>query len=511
MLKSYKASISFLEERVRAFGVHHKSNVTIKNSELLHLSSLFRAEELAPGAEARASMTELIQYIRTDNSGVFSEDERKNLMEAAVARLGGETSDDITSSMHGSQKSQTHLASHNYLTSEQWDFLQDETKSLKLKQTYLSKVWLKWGLRFPSAPTFRSGLALLMVSSKCDSGDPVANFQHLEAFTTEFRKLRSLYPGEPSVKKFHEDPADFKKIHPTLLEEYVECRVNVADILETAHKRAIPCKRSNSSLAGSSSTRPSASPSSSSSPSSRDSMMLNLLQFALQGGNNLQLSPPSADRRRGPVALTMSPGPAPKASKVQAIADRKPPDEHGDSEEVASLLCRAPASETEGENEEPADLDDDQVAQQTAAFIAERKKKNKREKEKAQAKLAQQALAASANQPGAAIPITRRITGKTNVSKLALSVLAKQRKAANIQASKKRPAAKGSKNPMTLEEVFKKMVDERSTLSRNAFCSRAYSAGKTIAKRSGKNEQEQIAFAKEQHAKASKLWADTCS
>ena len=63
---------------------------------------------------------------------------------------------------------------------------------------------------------------------------------------------------------------------------------------------------------------------------------------------------------------------------------------------------------------------------------------------------------------------------------------------------------------MTLEEVFKKMVDERSTLSRNAFCSRAYSAGKAVDKRSGKNEQEQIAFAKEQHAKASKLWADTC-
>ena len=358
-------------------------------------------------------------------------------MEAAIARLGGDTSDDVTPNMHGSQKSQTHLASHNYLTSEQWDFLQDETKSLKLKQTYLSKVWLKWGLRFPSAPTFRSGLALLMVSSKCDCGDPVAAYQHLQSFTTEFRKLRGLYPGEPSVKKFHEDPGDFKKIHPTLLGEYVECRVNVADILETSHKRATPCKRSNSSLAGSSSMRPSASPSSSS-DSSRDNMMLSLLQFALQGGNNLQLSPPSADRKRRPAALTMSPGPAPKALKLQAIEDRQPPQEHRVSEEAASLMRPAPGSEEGDEEEEPADLEADQVAQQTAAFIAARKEKNKREKEKEQAQLAKKAADAAANRPGAACPIKRRIYGKKPASMLTLSVLTKQREAAKKQKTLQR-------------------------------------------------------------------------
>ena len=150
------------------------------------------------------------------------------------------------------------------------------------------------------------------------------------------------------------------------------------------------------------------------------------------------------------------------------------------------------------------------MLQQTAAFIAARKEKNKREKEKEQAQLAKQALAASTNQPGAVVPITRRINGKTPVSKLTLSVLAKQRKTANTQASKKKPAGKGRKALMTLDETFKKMLEDRSNLSRNAFCSRAYSAGKSIAKRSGKNEEEQIEFAKEQHAKASKLWVDTC-
>ena len=79
MLKAYKASISFLAERVEAVGAQHRSNENIKNSELLHLNSLFRAEEVPPGAEGRTSMTELIQHIRTDSSNIFLKTSERTL------------------------------------------------------------------------------------------------------------------------------------------------------------------------------------------------------------------------------------------------------------------------------------------------------------------------------------------------------------------------------------------------------------------------------------------------
>ena len=59
---------------------------------------------------------------------------------------------------------------------------------------------------------------------------------------------------------------------------------------------------------------------------------------------------------------------------------------------------------------------------------------------------------------------------------------------------------------MTLAESLKKMIADRLQLSRNAFCSRAYTAGRAEAKRSGKSKADQAAFARTQHQKAGELW-----
>ena len=88
--------------------------------------------------------------------------------------------------------------------------------------TVMSKAWLKWGLRFPSAPTFRSGLSMLAVCCKLDLS-PTQAHEHMLEFTQEFRKLRTLYPGDATLKVFPVDPSDFKSTHPENIGDYVEC------------------------------------------------------------------------------------------------------------------------------------------------------------------------------------------------------------------------------------------------------------------------------------------------
>ena len=123
---------------------------------------------------------------------VFSSDVRVSLIEAAIARLSGDTGDDVINTSHGTQKSQTHLSGHNCHDNDDWDFFMDPDKPLKHKMTRMSRAWLKCGLRFPSAPTFRSGLSMLLVCCKLDLS-PLQAHEHM---LNEFRKLRSLYPGE---------------------------------------------------------------------------------------------------------------------------------------------------------------------------------------------------------------------------------------------------------------------------------------------------------------------------
>ena len=153
MLNAFKASIAFLQEHKQALGANHKTtNVTVK-SELLHLTKFFRNEPLiADDPASRSAITSLIQHMRADIPNIFTADEIQQLIDIAASRFTSQ-SDDVNLTGHGSQKSQTHLHSHRYLTSPQWDYIMDETITFKAKQTFLSKAWLGWGLRFPSGPT----------------------------------------------------------------------------------------------------------------------------------------------------------------------------------------------------------------------------------------------------------------------------------------------------------------------------------------------------------------------
>ena len=67
MLKAYKASVSFIEEHKAALGPAHRSVVNSIRTEILHLTKLFRSEEL-PTCGGRESITELIKHIRADVS-----------------------------------------------------------------------------------------------------------------------------------------------------------------------------------------------------------------------------------------------------------------------------------------------------------------------------------------------------------------------------------------------------------------------------------------------------------
>lgn len=377
MLKAYKASVSFIEEHKAALGPDHRTVANSIRTEILHLTKLFRSEELPTGG-GRQSITELIKHIRADGSGTFSSEVRGSLIEAAIARLGGDTGDDVISTAHGAQKSQTHLAGHNYYVSDEWELFMDPTKSLKQKMTIMSKAWLKWGLRFPSAPTFRSGLSMLVVCCKLDLS-PTQAHEHMVEFTKEFRKLRSLYHGDATLKVFPVDPADFKSTHPEHIGDYVECRVEKAAIIELAHPKSIPCKTTNASLTPSKS--------SSSSPistcgGSRESLLRGLLDMVLgEGGISLSPAtmftpPPRRTRRTAPLAIAdQEEQPAladvdrnleltPEAVVPPPIVSRE-----SISAEAESLLLTA------GHDDAIEVVPVDSVAEQTANFIKNRKEK----------------------------------------------------------------------------------------------------------------------------------------
>lgn len=392
MLSSYKASISFLQEHRLAVGKDHKSIVATTRSEVLHLNRLFRTEPLdIDDPSARAAITAVIQHLRADMSGIFSDVDRQQLIETAASRLSSQSD---TVSGHGSQKSQTHLTSHRYLTSSQWDYIMDETHSLKAKQTFLSKVWIGWGLRYPSGPTFRSGLALLAVASKLAEHAPDKMHAYLLEFQSEFRKLRELYPGDATMKVFPASPTDFKTMYPSMLDEPVECRLDTSKILELSHPRAIPVKGTNASLTGSHgpSTRSSSSASTPAMPSpasASSDLFRDLLSYALGRAPAPSHPPPvprpsvgtpgKAARRcalpQSPAVLAITDATQPSDEDPQSTPPRQPPMPAGDAALPAQSSSAEAASLMGPTQPAPASMALDLIAKQTADFINARKSK----------------------------------------------------------------------------------------------------------------------------------------
>ncbi len=433
MLSSYKASVAFLREHRSALGPEHRSIVSTTKSELLHLTKLFRDEPLS--SDARQEVTAVMAHLKADNSGVFSEAERQQLIEISASRLSS-SCDDVNPSGHGSQKSQTHIYSHKYLSNDQWDYILDLTIAFAAKQTFLSKIWLGWGLRFPSGPTFRHGLSLLTVASKLANCSPAQMHEHVTAFQKEFRKLRELYPGQATLKSFPALPTDFKQNHPTLIGDVIECRVSEASITEMAHPTSIPLKHTNSSLqlsptAAGSSASPAAPKTTS---NIQGDFLRNLLSIAMGSNPALALPSPEQPRTRKRIRPSLPTvgdiGPAPSAPL--ALRDRPAAIDGSDSAEMGSAQPAEGASgpgSAEGGSAQLADLSEealalldpaghaaqtgpiDQIAQQTAAFIQARKDKRRAEKEAE--------TAAAGNAPAANKP-THRIWGKTKRSSLGL-------------------------------------------------------------------------------------------
>ena len=85
---------------------------------------------------------------------------------------------------------QTHEYSYHYYTAEDWAMILSDA-TIKEKMRYLAKVWLKWGLVYPSGPTFRVGLATIIVASK-STIDADTAYELLAEFTAEFRNMRGL-------------------------------------------------------------------------------------------------------------------------------------------------------------------------------------------------------------------------------------------------------------------------------------------------------------------------------
>jgi hypothetical protein len=392
MLNAFKASIAFLQEHKQALGANHKTtNVTVK-SELLHLTKLFRNEPMIfDDPASRSAITSLIQHMRACISNIFTPAEIQQLIEIAASRLTSQ-SDDVILTSHGSQKGQTHLHSHRYLTSPQWDYIMDETITFKAKQTFLSKAWLAWGLRYPSGPTFRSGLAILAVASKLDEHGPSKMHEHLLAFQKEFRKLREIYPGTATQKVFPSLTADFQTIHPNLLGEVVECRADISKIIELSHPSSIPVKLTNASLIQGASSS-SSSPSSKTSSTIENDMLRNMLNFAM--GRTPATTPAAPAPARSIRASRIAPATSDVRAAPAALADREehaavavPSDDEATPEapaaaqsspaalsaEAASLLAPAGTSVL-------AKTPNDQIAQQAAAFILARKQKRAAETE----------------------------------------------------------------------------------------------------------------------------------
>ena len=315
MTKAFEASVVYLEEYRAALGTITASAI---ETEFKHLQKLFRNEASAAGD--RSETTEVIRRIRTTASP-FSQEQKTTLIEIAAATLKDDELGEVNmNNLHGGQKSQTHMHSYNYYTEEDWAyfFSKDHTLSDKLK--HMSKRWLSFGLKYPSGPTFRVGLATV-----CAASEQTLESQHahslLKEFVDEFRVLRTIVPSEPARKSFPRDVEEFCKAHPGVLINPVPCRVDLMGIRELDNKRRIPIKSNNAQI-----SRSRVSSSSASSSENRSSSDQNQLISALLAR---VLGEPS---HRPTASLSPSPSPSPRAShrveergRPLAIADRSMP------------------------------------------------------------------------------------------------------------------------------------------------------------------------------------------
>ena len=245
MLAAYKSSQELLVEQRTTLGDTHPIVGTTQASEVLHLTRLFRSTP-----PDRSDITSLLQFVRNDISRAFTNEQHVSIIEAASVRLASTADGDpdaaLMGELHGGQKIQTHMFSYNYNTDDDWSYY-GGTATPQQKFNRMSKTWLRWGLRYPSGPTSRIGVSSIFVATEWTVPATQAHELYLE-FTIEFRTIRELNPGEPTLKTFPSAATAFAVLYPDLLGDVVPCRVDVQLVREAAVSDRIPLKRTNRKL-----------------------------------------------------------------------------------------------------------------------------------------------------------------------------------------------------------------------------------------------------------------------
>ena len=62
---------------------------------------------------------------------------------------------------------QTHLYSYHYYTEEHWS-IWGGIAPMVTKFKAMSRIWIGWGLVYPSGPTYRVGIATIIAASESD-------------------------------------------------------------------------------------------------------------------------------------------------------------------------------------------------------------------------------------------------------------------------------------------------------------------------------------------------------
>ena len=242
MLPSYKSSTSFLKEQRLSLGDGHKLIPTTQMSEMHHLMKLFR------NANAdRDDITATLSAIRGDESGAFTEEQRTQLMEIVSGVMTSAEATLVDAAAAGAQKMQTHAFSFNYYNEETWSLLcSDKPNPTKFRE--ISRQWISWGLRFPSGPTFRIGLATILASTSTEIS-PLQAHSLIGEFNNIFKDVRDAHSGDATLRVFPSQPRDFKSMYPDLalpVDAMVDSRVPEKKIREFTNKRCIPLRGNNS-------------------------------------------------------------------------------------------------------------------------------------------------------------------------------------------------------------------------------------------------------------------------
>jgi hypothetical protein len=188
-----------------------------------------------------------LNYIACDKSDAFTGDQLFTLVETASLRLsstvvGGDGALDVVCDLHGTQKPQTHLHSFLYYTQAIWMMLMG-SQSVQKKYTALSHEWLRWGLRFPSGPSFRVGLATILVAVEMIVTAKQA-YRMFRDFVEEFQLVRAATPGVATCKISPALPATFVILHALIdVQDVVACRVEVHDIEKLCVSERIPIRK----------------------------------------------------------------------------------------------------------------------------------------------------------------------------------------------------------------------------------------------------------------------------